>query len=490
MGVISRIAALVLTVASLALAQPGTALATGVPNDDFANATAISTLPFTDGVDNTTATTEPGETSGGCGSQLQQTVWYSITPASDTTVQIDMTGSAIFDPVFNIYRQQGNGLGGLVELQCAINPVILRLQANTTYYIQAGDDLSVSGKLHVNVQQIAAPPNDNFENAIAISPAALPFSDSETALAATVEPGEPTPSCASQRTISNSWWYSFTAPSTGSFTATSTNGQAVIATYTGSSLGDLIQTGCANGLTVVTIQATAGTTYHLQVNDNFGGEFGPLTLTFDHAPPPFANFSADISDPSTFDTVLFINESGDPARVGIARDEYNFGDGTTAAGCCADQTGIVDASHQYAKDGDYTATQTVTTFDGRTASTSQTVHVSTHDVAIAAFTVPASARPGKTRLITVSISDKRYPETVQVDLFRSDPQNGSVLVGSLTQSVLVKSGKRTTIFTFSYTFTSDDAAVGKVAFFASATIENARDAFTADNSAFASTAVR
>jgi hypothetical protein len=130
---------------------------------------------------------------------------------------------------------------------------------------------------------------------------------------------------------------------------------------------------------------------------------------------------------------------------------------------------------------------TATTFDGRSASASQVVHVKTHDVAIMKFLVPQVAGVGQTRMISAGISDSRYPETVQVQLFKSVPGsfNNFQLVGTLTQSVPVLPGNRTTPFDFSYTFTSDDAAAGKVTFEAVATIVGARDAQPADNTVIA-----
>lgn len=54
-------------------------------------------------------------------------------------------------------------------------------------------------------------------------------------------------------------------------------------------------------------------------------------------------------------------------------------------------------------------------------------------------------------------------------------------VGRLVQDVPVRSSNRTTGFNFSYTFTDEDARIGKVTFTAVATIENVRDALPADN---------
>jgi hypothetical protein len=80
----------------------------------------------------------------------------------------------------------------------------------------------------------------------------------------------------------------------------------------------------------------------------------------------------------------------------------------------------------------------------------------------------------------VGLSNIRYPDNVTVQLFRND-----TIVGTLTQQVPVRSGGRTTSFNFNYTFTSDDAVLGKITFKAVATIVNARDALPSDNTAVA-----
>lgn len=59
-------------------------------------------------------------------------------------------------------------------------------------------------------------------------------------------------------------------------------------------------------------------------------------------------------------------------------------------------------------------------------------------------------------------------------------------VGTLNQQVPVRPSNRTISFKFSYTFTKDDATMGKVTFRAVATIMDARDALPADNEAIAS----
>ena len=70
-----------------------------------------------------------------------------------------------------------------------------------------------------------------------------------------------------------------------------------------------------------------------------------------------------------------------------------------------------------------------------------------------------------------------------MELYKSNPNvaGGFELVGSYTQFVPVRSGNRTSAFTFNYTFTAADLAVGKVTFKAVATLVNGRDAIPSDN---------
>jgi hypothetical protein len=84
----------------------------------------------------------------------------------------------------------------------------------------------------------------------------------------------------------------------------------------------------------------------------------------------------------------------------------------------------------------------------------------------------------------VHLAFRRYAETVEVQLFRSVP-GGFQQFGSLTQSVPMNPKNGTTDFAFSYTFTADDATIGKVTFRAVAVISGARDALPADNEAIA-----
>lgn len=462
------------TIVAIVFGVPGASavLAAAPPrNDDFSRATVISGVPFSDSVDITRATTESGEPQPCAFSP--QTVWYSFTPSANIVIKADTAGSTI-SANLNIYQAVGSGFGGLSFLTCSAfsnGSAIFSAQAGVTYYLQAGSTVGGSGKIQVNLQSTPPPPNDNFANATTIG--GLPFSDTVDSSGATREANEPTPSCGSQnRTV----WYAFTPSVTESISAEANSPfGAIIAAYKGNSLTNLTQVGC-NSFRLA-FQAEAGVTYFFQVaGDVFFPGSSSLQFNLAVTPPPVASFSFSPFDPSAFDTVQFFNQSFDPGGSSFQSQMWNFGDGATATS--------FSPTHQYAADGDYTVQLTVTTVDGRTNSTSQVVPVRTHDVAIIKFAVPNAVSAGQTRQIVVGINSKRQPETVQVDLFKSSP-NGFQTVGTLTQSVPMRPANQTTDFNFSYTFTADDANVGKVTFKAVATIINARDALPADNEAIA-----
>jgi hypothetical protein len=457
---------------SFVFAGPRAAFSSPPANDNFADADVISTLPFTDSGDLSGTTTEPGEQNF-CAFQ-PQTVWYTFTPSSTTVISADVNGSQ--GPlILTAYQSNGGGIGGLGYMSCIFGgSLTFTANAGTTYYFQVGSYFYGATHAQLNVREVPPPPNDDFADAKAVG--ALPFTDSVDMTAATTEPDEPvTPAGLA---IAGSAWYVFTAAESESLTANASFCCATptLAVYTGDSLASLTEVKSVWGQ-MLTFRSVAGTTYYVQVGR--GGAFGgtiPLSFRLDVTPPPVANFGFSPFDPTVFDTVQFYSFAYDPVGIGIQTMTWNFGDGSTDAG--------FSVLHRYAADADYTAKLTVTTFDGRTGSFSQVVHVKTHDVAITRFVTPSSASAGQTRAISVDLRNTRYTETVQVQLLKSvpGPFGGFQLVGTLTHEVPA-SRNRTIPFDFNYTFTSEDAAIGKVTFEAIATIVNTRDALSADNTA-------
>jgi hypothetical protein len=442
-------------------------------NDNFADAMLVGSLPFSRTVDATAATTEPGEPQY-C-NYSSQTVWYTLTPDHNTWVGV----SHYSDSQSNlaVYRAYAPGFVGLAFVTCGSynSYVTFPAEAGATYYFQQGTITPGDATLSIDVKELPGPKNDDFANAIPIG--AAPYTDSETITYATTQAGEQRPSCTGSmyKTI----WYAYTPTNSGSFMASTPDSyfDGFLAVWTGSQLGSLTEAGCRSfwGTGSLAFRAEAGATYYIQVGSSWGGG-DQANFRFEVTPPPQAKFYYWPNDPSVFDTIQFQDNSGDPAGMGIQSQAWDFGDGAVATGCCP--------AHKYTNDGDYTVKLAVTTPDGRTGSTAQTVKVMTHDVAISKIDAPQAARAGQTRQISVNIKNTRYPETVRVELLKSVP-GGFQSIASVEQNILVRSGNRTTAVGLSYTFTDADAAVGKVTFKAVVYIVNARDALPADNEAIA-----
>jgi PKD repeat protein len=458
-------AALVVVAAPAALAQPA--------NDDFANATVITELPFSQVETTYGATSEPTDPIE-CGGQPIESVWFAFTPPSDMFIEADTIESQ-----YNTLLSAWTGTQGALNLVACNDDsdgeqsrITFPATAGTTYYFMVTVSLA-SGPLRglqFHVNQLLPPGNDDFADAAPIG--ALPFSDQVNLTAATTQPSEPSPSCVG---LQNTAWYAFTPAATQSVSARipETYG-AGFGVYTGTALADLTEVGCSqySYSQPLVFQAQANTTYYFQVGGWCCEGFGQVTFLLEVTPNPVAEFFYSPGDPSVFDPVQFVDTSSDPAGVGIASQAWRFGDGATAEGG--------NPTHQYAQDGDYTVEFTVTTPDGRTGSTSQVVHVETHDVAVVKVDVPSSARVGRTIRVDVRVRNTRYPETVQVDLSKSVPA-GFQQFGSLTQSVPVRPRNQTTLFAFTYTITAADQSIGRVSFRAVATMSDHRDAFPADN---------
>ena len=443
------------------------AWASAPANDAFDAATAVAALPLSESVEITEATVESGEPQF-CQS-TSQTVWYAITPTASGTLAADTAGSSAYAQL-NVYHADGSGFGGLSFVACANfggAPAVFAVDAGETYYLQAGALFGSGGTLRLHVEVKPPPANDDFASAAAIG--SVPFSDTVDLTAASAEEGEPT-SCqglSSQATA----WYAFTPTQSGSYVA-GRSSYGVIGAYSGSSLSGLTQLACGSYQAV--FHADAGTTYYLQIA-GMGWWSGAEQFALTVAPAAQASFYYYPSDPSSFDTVQFNDYSYDIA--GIASRSWNLGDGFSSTNPYV--------SHRYAADGSYTAKLDIKTTDGRTASSSQTVPVRTHDVAITALSVPSKGQVGRTKQLSVSVNNSRYAETVQVAILRSVPGQGFEQVGQVTQNLPARSAKRSTTFEISYTFDERDAALGKVTFQAVATILTARDANPADNTVIA-----
>jgi hypothetical protein len=452
---------------------PGTVLAAAPGNDNFANATAIdpSALPFTENVNTQEATTEPGEAA--CYGSIHRTVWYTFTAATTSYVRVVATGA--YSTVVGVYRVDGPGFGGLTTLSCPAfqfpTGAVVGVTTGTTYKIQIGQYFDDGGTITgVRVSEVLPPANDAFAAASNVS--TIPFVESAVEIiAASTEPGEPS-SCLGQGTP-RTVWYQYTPATSGSITVYADGpGNASITAFTGNQLDHLTALSCQYNR--ATFRVDAGLTYHFQIDGVAFNTIQSWTIRVEQTPAVQISIGLSPSDPSTFDNVTIYGQIYDPVNQGVASETWQFGDGSSGTGQAP--------THRYAADGDYQVHVDLTTNDGRMASADQTIHVRTHDIAITKFAVPTSAGTGQTRSITVGISNRRYPEQASVTLYKITPA-GAVQIGTSTQSVPVRAGNRTTDFAFSYTFTADDAQIGKVSFQAFASLSNTRDALPGDNQA-------
>jgi hypothetical protein len=455
--------------------SPPTSTAAGAGNDDFTGATVITELPFSAAQDTSLATTDPTDP-GNC--QSDGSVWFAFTPPSDMPIEANTFGSD-YDTTLSAWT--GTRADLLLttcndDYQSKQSRIAFNARGGTTYYFLiarcavCGD---AAGNLRFSVVEPVAPANDDFADATALT--AAPFTDMVDLSGATVEASEPTGSCAP---MTNTAWYALTPPvdQFGQLVHVDIEGFFVgVAMYAKVGAGPMSPIGCVrDDFGPISILAKPTVTYYFQVGFfTCCSDPGPVTFRLDGIPNPVASFDFSPTDPSALDTIGFTDRSSDPAGTGIRFYWWDFGDGTTSEDCCP--------THRYASDGDYTVRLNVTTPDNRSASASLPVRVRTHDVAITQVSVPNAARAGQAATIKVELTNTRYPETVRVDLFRSDA-GGVEQVGTLTQPVpLPRPGAKATRFAFTYTPTQADRTLGMVSFKAAATILGHRDAIPADN---------
>lgn len=441
------------------------------PNDNFADATLISDTPFEDELNTSEATIEPSEPRPSCSWTPGQTIWYAYTPAITGLAEVRIIPD--YGSFLSVYT--GNDLSSLTEIGCwdFLGDATFQVEAGQTYFLQIGSMSGEAGGVRFKLEFVPPPSNDNFGDALEIT---LGASNRFYNSMATMEPGEPTPSCYSQ--ISQTVWFRYT-PTADGFATIQSDAYwiRVVGVYTGSELGDLTEVNCRSWWDApLPLHVVSGTTYYFQVGSRHNFESGWFTFMLYETPLPGADFWWGTGDPNIYDLVQFCDNSFDPVWAGFTNHWWEFGDGTTGTDNCI--------FHQFAADEDYVVWHNIQTSDGRTDpdGVTHTLSVRTHDVTAVRVAAPKSASVGQTRPITVYIKNIRYPERVEVQLYKSVP-GGYEMVGVTNQNIPVRLGNRTTAVSFSYTFTQADADMGKVTFKAVVNIIDARDALPGDNEA-------
>jgi len=100
-------------------------------NDDFANATAIGSVPFMHAADQRGATAEDNEPTTCRGISSPSTTWYAFTPTQSDSYVAGRTG---FGGAVAVYS--GSSLSNLTQIACDSQQTVFRAEAGTTYYLQ------------------------------------------------------------------------------------------------------------------------------------------------------------------------------------------------------------------------------------------------------------------------------------------------------------------------------------------------------------------
>ncbi|ANZ35482.1 hypothetical protein BBK82_04685 [Lentzea guizhouensis] len=441
---------------------PGVAHAAPPSNDDFGSATVVGSLPYSVAQDTTEATRAADDPAACLGHSVTGSVWFTYTATENGLLRLKTEGSDR-DLYVTTYTGERGDLKQLWNPRwdgCTTTrtvPITFPATAGTTYHFMVSGNGTPGGALQLALDRIAPVANDDFADAQPVTalPATMSQPDYTLASAETDEPA----ACSGNQGAP-SVWYAYTPTRTQSvvlrFDNSSSGPSAGL--YEGTSLADLHVLACASGYSYNGKAAglTAGRTYFIQLTGTNDRWQSPATLRLSEALALQTSVHGPSEERPLYETIGFSLQHYNSYDAPVTTS-WDFGDGTTAPP--STETG---QQHRYAADGEYTVTVTSTSADGRTSSDTTVVKVKTHDVGITRFAVPASARAGDQKTITVQLANTRYLEKPTVTLYRSD--NGSwEQVGRLTIEVPAHPTRKVG-FPFAYTFTPEDAAIGKVTF--------------------------
>ena len=260
-------------------------------NDDFATRARLSGSNLAVRGSNRGATTESGEPAV-AGQTSATSLWWEWTPTATGTVRVSTDGSE-YDTMLGVFT--GTSLASLAavvgnddDATKSTSRVEFTAQAGVTYHLVVAGKGGAAGLTLLDIGAI--PPNDNFANAQSLDGRSVVVRAANAQ--ATVESGEPR---ILTFTGGKSLWYRWTAPATGRIhiAAQSDGFDPMLAVYTGANVGALTLISANDNMpggtatdAFVAIEATAGTTYFIQLDGK--GSSG--------SPPPSAPFVLTLND--------------------------------------------------------------------------------------------------------------------------------------------------------------------------------------------------
>jgi hypothetical protein len=121
------------------------------PNDNFANAAAIGSVPFTTSADLTTASPEEGEPA--CFVTALKTIWYSITLPERSDAEFRVSAGGVAGAAVSVYS--GSSVGALTTVAgCSTHSVRVSLQPGRTYYVQVAKHAYDYGRVTLSVKPL------------------------------------------------------------------------------------------------------------------------------------------------------------------------------------------------------------------------------------------------------------------------------------------------------------------------------------------------
>jgi hypothetical protein len=161
MGRLTSAITVAISTAGLMLYAAQAASAAVPANDTSATATVVSSLPFSDTLDTTQATTDAEDASlnSNCGAPATEaSVWYAYTSATDDTLIVDVSQSSYSAGVIVATGSPGS----LSLVDCGPGTVIDGINAGQTLYFMAFDDTvgnGVGGTLQISIASAPPPPS-------------------------------------------------------------------------------------------------------------------------------------------------------------------------------------------------------------------------------------------------------------------------------------------------------------------------------------------
>jgi hypothetical protein len=292
-------------------------------NDDFVNAEQLSGSVVTVVNDNTCATRQTGEPKhlADAGSAASKSIWYYWVAPYSGPVIVSTEGSA-FESVVAVYT--GSTLAELNDNRVAEGGAISELNkqsrlsfeavAQTKYYIAVdGFNLGSGSPGGVVVLSINPESPDEFANC-------LPLAGSDgrvtgNILNASMEDEEPAHGPANG---GSSLWYCWTAPTSETFVwdTVGSSFDSFLSIYTGDSLGGLVRVNQDDdsggaGTSRLSLQAIAGTTYHVAVDRRDGTNGYPTTgvLALNWHSSAYQQAPVIIEQPHSLATFMGTNET-------------------------------------------------------------------------------------------------------------------------------------------------------------------------------------